>query len=64
MMAEAIAADTITQLALIGNFLPRKCGLATFTTDIYKALRAAFPISRSTSMRWTIIPAVMTIRPR
>ena len=33
----------IARLALIGNFLPRKCGLATFTTDCYEALRARFP---------------------
>ena len=33
----------IRRLALIGNFLPRKCGLATFTTDCYQALRQRFP---------------------
>ncbi|RIA37539.1 glycosyltransferase involved in cell wall biosynthesis [Hephaestia caeni] len=30
-------------IALIGNFLPRKCGLATFTTDTFNALRDRFP---------------------
>ena len=35
--------NRIERLALIGNFLPRKCGLATFTTDCYEALRARFP---------------------
>jgi len=30
-------------LALIGNFLPRKCGIATYTTDTYNALKARFP---------------------
>ncbi|MCC2977323.1 glycosyltransferase family 4 protein [Sphingomonas sp. PL-96] len=30
-------------IALLGNFLPRKCGLATFTTDTYQALRQRFP---------------------
>ena len=34
---------TITHLALIGNYLPRKCGIATFTTDTHRALRARFP---------------------
>src|SRR3546814_3269648 len=29
-------------IALIGNFLPRKCGLATFTTDTFNALRDRF----------------------
>lgn len=35
--------DAVKHIALIGNFLPRKCGLATFTTDTYNALRGAFP---------------------
>ncbi|WP_375381928.1 glycosyltransferase [uncultured Sphingomonas sp.] len=34
---------TVDHIALIGNFLPRKCGIATYTTDTYKALRASFP---------------------
>ncbi|RYY24963.1 MAG: glycosyltransferase [Sphingomonadales bacterium] len=33
----------IHHLALIGNFLPRKCGLATFTTDTYNALKLRYP---------------------
>lgn len=33
----------IEHLALIGNFLPRKCGLATFTTDTFNALAARYP---------------------
>ena len=39
-------ADVVTpidRLALIGNFLPRKCGLATFTTDTFTALKGRFP---------------------
>ncbi|MGN6268689.1 MAG: glycosyltransferase [Sphingomonas sp.] len=32
-----------THLALIGNFLPRKCGIATYTTDTYNALKTRFP---------------------
>ena len=35
--------DRIEHLALIGNFLPRKCGIATYTTDTYNALRTRFP---------------------
>ncbi|HUD30301.1 MAG TPA: glycosyl transferase family 1, partial [Novosphingobium sp.] len=27
------------RVALIGNFAPRKCGIATFTTDIFEKLR-------------------------
>ncbi len=33
----------INHLVLVGNFLPRKCGLATFTTDCYTAMRDRFP---------------------
>jgi glycosyltransferase involved in cell wall biosynthesis len=33
-------------IALIGNSLPRKCGLATFTSDCFDALRARFPDTR------------------
>lgn len=33
----------IDHIALIGNFLPRKCGIATYTTDTHAALRARFP---------------------
>lgn len=32
-----------SRIALIGNFLPRRCGLATFTTDTYYALTKCFP---------------------
>ena len=31
------------RIALIGGFLPRRCGIATFTTDIYNSLSAAYP---------------------
>jgi glycosyltransferase involved in cell wall biosynthesis len=34
---------TISHIALIGNYLPRRCGIATFTTDIFKAFEARFP---------------------
>lgn len=32
-----------TRLALIGGFTPRRCGIATFTADIYHSLTAAAP---------------------
>src|ERR1044071_9732039 len=37
---------TLTQprrLAFIGNSLPRRCGIATFTTDLQQAIEAAYP---------------------
>ncbi|OYW82963.1 MAG: glycosyl transferase family 1, partial [Asticcacaulis sp. 32-58-5] len=37
------AAATIKRAAIIGNFPPRMCGLATFTRDIYACLSQALP---------------------
>lgn len=34
---------TPTHVAVVGNALPRRCGLATFTSDTVAALRARFP---------------------
>lgn len=42
-MAFSAGAAPIDHVALIGNFLPRKCGLATFTTDTFTALKARYP---------------------
>ena len=42
-MNQAVARDSVKHIALIGNFLPRKCGLATFTTDTFNALKARYP---------------------
>ncbi|WP_373486954.1 glycosyltransferase family 4 protein [Blastomonas sp.] len=37
------AMATAGRLALIGGFAPRRCGIATFTTDVYASLIAADP---------------------
>ncbi|PAX07153.1 glycosyltransferase family 4 protein [Sphingomonas lenta] len=42
-MGKTGGAAGVRRIALIGNFLPRKCGLATFTTDVHAAMRARFP---------------------
>lgn len=39
----SIEAKRVNHIALIGNFLPRKCGIATYTTDTYRALQVAQP---------------------
>lgn len=36
-------AQGLTHIALIGNSMPRQCGIATFTTHCYDALHARFP---------------------
>jgi len=33
----------IKRLAFIGNYLPRRCGIATFTTDLAESVAAAYP---------------------
>ena len=42
-MADAPIAPKTSHVALIGNFLPRQCGIATYTTDTYLALTDRFP---------------------
>ena len=37
------ATATSLRVALVGNFAPRKCGIATFTTDIQEQLKAFHP---------------------
>ncbi|WP_326524924.1 glycosyltransferase family 4 protein [Sphingomonas sp.] len=37
------ASPSIARIALVGNYLPRRCGIATYTTDIFAALRDRFP---------------------
>lgn len=34
---------TLQQVAVIGNYSPRQCGIATFTTDLSEALAVAYP---------------------
>ena len=35
--------EGIGSVAVIGNYLPRMCGIATFTTDLVEALSAEAP---------------------
>jgi glycosyltransferase involved in cell wall biosynthesis len=34
--------STISRIAFIGNYLPRRCGIATFTTDLCEAIATEF----------------------
>ncbi|MFC1569709.1 glycosyltransferase family 4 protein [bacterium] len=35
--------STLNRLAFIGNYLPRQCGIATFTTDLCEAINTQYP---------------------
>ncbi len=43
--SEPLAADPsrMRKIAFLGDHLPRKCGIATFTTDLLAAVQTAFP---------------------
>ena len=41
--AEECVMRPLRRLALIGNALPRRCGIATFTTDLHQAIATARP---------------------
>jgi len=42
-MKSGLLGETRTRIAFLGNYLPRRCGIATFTTDLCEAVRAASP---------------------
>ena len=42
-MTPFIKNDAIGSVAVIGNYLPRQCGIATFTTDLVQSLSAEAP---------------------
>ncbi|WP_375428650.1 glycosyltransferase [uncultured Sphingomonas sp.] len=42
-MGKSTDVAKVERVALIGNYLPRKCGLATFTTDVHVALKERYP---------------------
>ena len=41
-MEPSITVSTINRIAFIGNYLPRQCGIATFTTDLCEAIAAEY----------------------
>ena len=38
-----LTAIKINRVAFLGDYMPRQCGIATFTTDICEAVAAEFP---------------------
>src|SRR5207247_5339191 len=43
-------ASKVRKIAFVGDHLPRKCGIATFTSDLLAAVAAAYPHSRCFSV--------------
>jgi glycosyltransferase involved in cell wall biosynthesis len=41
-MENGLSHSTINRLGFIGNYLPRQCGIATFTTDLCEAIAAQY----------------------
>lgn len=41
-MQRSSSDSTISRIAFIGNYLPRQCGIATFTTDLCEAIAAEY----------------------
>ena len=50
------------KLAFIGDYLPRKCGIATFTADSAQAIASQYPSPTASSCRSTTLPRATTIR--
>src|SRR5208283_6075020 len=46
VMSKACRLPLPTRIALVGNYLPRECGIATFTTDLCNALAAEYGAGR------------------
>src|SRR5579863_9943385 len=46
----------IRKIALVGDHLPRKCGIATFTTDLLAAVQTAHPQSQCFAVSVNDIP--------
>src|SRR5436190_16044881 len=45
-----IKTSKVGRIAFIGNYLPRKCGIATFTSDVLSAVASEHPASESFSV--------------
>ncbi len=43
MTGEPVRSSAIRKIAMLGNHLPRQCGIATFTTDLSNAIASAHP---------------------
>ena len=53
--------STIKRVAFIGNYLPRQCGIATFTTDFCEAIAGEYNGTTCIALPVNDIEAVMSI---
>ncbi len=56
--------STITRIAFVGNYLPRQCGIATFTTDLCEAVSTEFADAAVIAIPVNDIPAGYAYPPR
>src|ERR1700730_13014316 len=48
--------STVRKIAFVGDHLPRKCGIATFTSDLLAAVASAHPQSQCLAVSVNDIP--------
>ena len=58
-----MAYSDLRKIAFVGDYLPRKCGIATFTHDLRNAV-ASLPRPNASSSPWTTSRAVTNILPK
>ena len=56
MSEPAQKSSEIRRIAFLGDYLPRKCGIATFTSDLLAAVAAAHPLSECIAVSVNDIP--------
>lgn len=52
-MSDHVLTPPVRHVALIGNFPPRRCGIATFTADLHTALRVSEPETKLSTIAMT-----------
>ena len=50
----------VRKIAFVGDHLPRKCGIATFTSDLLAAVASAHPQNRCLAVSVNDIPGGLT----
>jgi len=43
MLNNRVSKPFVNRIAFIGNYIPRQCGIATFTTDLAEAIAGQYP---------------------